>query len=176
MTATLNASTASGQAPCTSQHRGVAHTCLTFRRLWQSMQQCSSCQAVVVLFKNKCIAHLGVGRPGHDPATAVPGVIATRAMSSGKGNYLANLSLYPGDNCKVPHSKPASAKLLPTVSVESCLLGLACNVVQGHSTVCQHALHSMLCDCSDALHRVAYHVQQIRCCTSSHSVWSGHLA
>lgn len=65
------------------------------------MQQCSSCKAVVVLYKNKCLAHFGAGRSGHAPAAALPGAICSRAMSSGKGNYLANLSLYPGNDSRV---------------------------------------------------------------------------
>ncbi|MEW5310933.1 MAG: hypothetical protein WDW38_002686 [Sanguina aurantia] len=43
----------------------------------------------VVLFK-------GVIQPGVKPTSALPGDICRKAMTSGQGNYLANLVLYPG--------------------------------------------------------------------------------
>ena len=40
--------------------------------------------------------HMGAAKPGHKPQDAVLGPICRRAMSSERGNYLANLALYPG--------------------------------------------------------------------------------
>lgn len=40
--------------------------------------------------------HMGAARPGHKPQDALLGPICRRAMSSERGNYLANLALYPG--------------------------------------------------------------------------------
>jgi hypothetical protein len=42
------------------------------------------------------IAHFGLSRPGHRPGSAKAGGVAQKAMESEKGNYLANLILYPG--------------------------------------------------------------------------------
>ena len=70
-----------------------------FCRAWQSLQDCSTCQAVVVLYKNSCLMHMGVARSGHNPEDALPGPICKRSMSSEQGNYLANLALYPGSCC-----------------------------------------------------------------------------
>jgi hypothetical protein len=42
------------------------------------------------------IAHFGLARPGHALGTAKAGDVAAKAMASEKGNYLANLILYPG--------------------------------------------------------------------------------
>lgn len=39
-----------------------------------------------------------MARTGYPLGTAVAGDVATKAMESGKGNYLANLLLYPGEN------------------------------------------------------------------------------
>lgn len=41
--------------------------------------------------------HYGLARPGHAPGTAKAGEVATKAMAEAKGNYLANLILYPGE-------------------------------------------------------------------------------
>ncbi|KAL0032202.1 hypothetical protein WJX77_010710 [Trebouxia sp. C0004] len=63
---------------------------------WQSLKDCSTCQAVVILYKSSCVMHMGVARAGHKPEDALLGPICRRAMSSEQGNYLANLALYPG--------------------------------------------------------------------------------
>ncbi len=65
-------------------------------RAWQSLKDCSTCQAVVILYKSSCVMHMGAARAGHKPEDALPGPICRRAMSSEQGNYLANLALYPG--------------------------------------------------------------------------------
>lgn len=70
-----------------------------FCRAWQSLQDCSTCQAVVVLYKNSCLMHMGSARSGHNPEDALPGPICKRSMSCEQGNYLANLALYPGRCC-----------------------------------------------------------------------------
>ncbi|KAL3161893.1 hypothetical protein ABBQ38_008980 [Trebouxia sp. C0009 RCD-2024] len=63
---------------------------------WQSLRDCSTCQAVVVIYHSSCLMHMGVAKPGHNPPEALLGPICRRAMSSERGNYLANLALYPG--------------------------------------------------------------------------------
>ncbi|DBA89905.1 TPA: hypothetical protein ACH3X2_004397 [Trebouxia sp. C0005] len=63
---------------------------------WQSLKDCSTCQAVVILYKSSCVMHMGAARAGHKPEDALLGPICRRAMSSEQGNYLANLALYPG--------------------------------------------------------------------------------
>lgn len=63
---------------------------------WQSLKDCSTCQAVVVIYNSSCLMHIGAAKPGHKPQDALLGPICRRAMSSERGNYLANLALYPG--------------------------------------------------------------------------------
>jgi len=63
---------------------------------WQSLKDCSTCQAVVILYNSSCVMHMGAARAGHKPEDALLGPICRRAMSSEQGNYLANLALYPG--------------------------------------------------------------------------------
>lgn len=46
--------------------------------------------------RGRNIAHFGLARPGTPPGGARAGGVASEAMRSGKGNYLANLVLYPG--------------------------------------------------------------------------------
>jgi len=65
-------------------------------RAWRSLKDCSTCQAVVILYKSSCVMHMGAARAGHKPEDALLGPICRRAMSSEQGNYLANLALYPG--------------------------------------------------------------------------------
>jgi hypothetical protein len=46
--------------------------------------------------RGRNVCHFGLARPGHAPGAARAGEVAAKVMSSGKGNYLANLILYPG--------------------------------------------------------------------------------
>ena len=74
----------------------ICMQCCLRCRAWQSLQDCSTCQAVVVLHNSSCLMHKGFARPGHKPEEALLGPICRRAMASEQGNYLANLALYPG--------------------------------------------------------------------------------
>ena len=73
-------------------------------RAWQSLKDCSTCQAVVVLYDSSCLMHMGAARAGHKPGDTLLGPICRRAMSSEQGNYLANLALYPGRRTLLLHS------------------------------------------------------------------------
>jgi hypothetical protein len=46
--------------------------------------------------RGRNLFHAGMSRTGHVLGTAAAGDVASKAMESGKGNYLANLVLYPG--------------------------------------------------------------------------------
>lgn len=48
------------------------------------------------LCRGRNVFHAGMARPGYQLGTAAAGEVAQKAMDSGKGNYLANLVLYPG--------------------------------------------------------------------------------
>lgn len=53
---------------------------------------------MMVLFQgSKCIAHLGCMMPDCDPKVSSPGPICQAVAKNGKGNYLANLALFPGE-------------------------------------------------------------------------------
>jgi hypothetical protein len=58
---------------------------------WLCVVLCDGC-------RGKNLFHAGMAREGYPLGTAVAGDVATKAMESGKGNYLANLVLYPGEN------------------------------------------------------------------------------
>ncbi|KAA6419886.1 MAG: cofactor assembly of complex C [Trebouxia sp. A1-2] len=40
---------------------------------WQSLKDCSTCQAVVILYKSSCVMHMGAARAGHKPEDALLG-------------------------------------------------------------------------------------------------------
>ena len=46
--------------------------------------------------RGKNIYHAGMAAAGIQLGRAVPGDVCNKAMEAGKGNYLANLILYPG--------------------------------------------------------------------------------
>ena len=48
------------------------------------------------IFRGRNLFHAGVIAAGRRPGGAKPGELCEEAMSSGTGNYLANLILYPG--------------------------------------------------------------------------------
>lgn len=48
--------------------------------------------------RGRNVFHTGMARAGHRLGTATAGEVAQKAMKTGKGNYLANLILYPGMN------------------------------------------------------------------------------
>lgn len=66
------------------------------RWAFDALSSSSRCIALVIFRGGRCIAHLGVGAEEAHPGAAVPGKLATAAIASQKGNYLANLTLYPG--------------------------------------------------------------------------------
>jgi hypothetical protein len=48
--------------------------------------------------RGRNVFHAGMARTGHALGSAAAGDVAAEAMASGKGNYLANLLLYPGES------------------------------------------------------------------------------
>ena len=92
-------------------------------RTWHSLKDCSTCQAVVVLYDSTCLMHMGAARAGHKPEDALLGPICRKAMSSEQGNYLANLALYPG-RCTMTPAPP----LTPAFRID--ILTLNCTWVQ----------------------------------------------
>jgi hypothetical protein len=51
---------------------------------------------VVIIYQGRAVLHAGAIKAGVKPSSAVAGEVCKAAMSSGRGNYLANLILYPG--------------------------------------------------------------------------------
>lgn len=68
------------------------------RRIWSSLSSASLCGSLVIFYDSKRVMQAGVGPQRMDPTGPDPrlGEICTSAMSSGKGNYLANMALFPG--------------------------------------------------------------------------------
>lgn len=50
-----------------------------------------------IYHRGRTLFHAGMAREGHVLGTATIGDVAQTAMDTGKGNYLANLLLYPGN-------------------------------------------------------------------------------
>ena len=63
---------------------------------WTSLRSCTRCKSLVVLWQNHNLFHAGFIAKGKRPGGAKMGDLCAAAMSSGQGNYLANLALYPG--------------------------------------------------------------------------------
>ncbi|KIY99022.1 hypothetical protein MNEG_8940 [Monoraphidium neglectum] len=63
---------------------------------WEALSSTARVTSLVVIYQGRNVAHLGLARPGHAAGAAKAGEVAAKAMASGKGNYLANLILYPG--------------------------------------------------------------------------------
>ena len=73
------------------------------RRVWQALQLATRCRGVVVVHRGRCLMHCGMIRRGAAAGQSyVLGPIARAAMQSGRGNYLANLILFPGMHCTCP--------------------------------------------------------------------------
>lgn len=64
--------------------------------MWQGLRLATPCRGVVVHHGGRCIMHCGMIRRGEQPGQATLGPICRAAMQSGRGNYLANLILFPG--------------------------------------------------------------------------------
>lgn len=63
---------------------------------WTSLRSCTRCKSLVLLWQNSNIFHAGFIRKGKKPGGARMGDLCSAAITSGQGNYLANLELYPG--------------------------------------------------------------------------------
>ncbi|GLI68176.1 hypothetical protein VaNZ11_012516 [Volvox africanus] len=61
-----------------------------------SMFKATRCKSLVLIYKGQALFHYGYILRGHKPGEALPGDICSQAMKDGRGNYLANLVLYPG--------------------------------------------------------------------------------
>lgn len=59
---------------------------------------CCAVPCRAVLCRGRNLFHAGMARGGYNLGTAAAGDVANKAMESGKGNYLANLVLYPGEH------------------------------------------------------------------------------
>ncbi len=53
-------------------------------------------RSLVIIYQGRNIFHAGAIKGGVKAGKAVAGDVCKACMSSGKGNYLANLILYPG--------------------------------------------------------------------------------
>ena len=66
-------------------------------RGWEALQACTRCSSLAVLDKSGCLMLAGAALPVPQPWThAALGTVGLRSLADGRGNYLANLALYPG--------------------------------------------------------------------------------
>ena len=77
-------------------------------RLWHALKVATRVVSLVVFHKGRCIAHAGYATWDHVPGTAVAGPICKSAIDTGKGNYLPNLKLYPGEIYSSSYADPCA--------------------------------------------------------------------
>lgn len=66
-------------------------------RLWAALQLTTRATGMVVFWKGACVCHMGFANASeYVPGSAAAGPICEQAITSGVGNYLPNLVLYPG--------------------------------------------------------------------------------
>ena len=65
-------------------------------RAWGALGNCTRCSSLVVFLGGRCVCLLGAAATREAAQKAAPGAICKQAVASGRGNYLANLVLYPG--------------------------------------------------------------------------------
>ena len=63
---------------------------------WQSLKTCTRAKSLVLVYQNCNLFHAGFIKKGKRAGGAKMGDLCFAAVSSGQGNYLANLALYPG--------------------------------------------------------------------------------
>ncbi|GLC40788.1 hypothetical protein PLESTB_000022600 [Pleodorina starrii] len=61
-----------------------------------AMFKATRCKSLVLIYKGRNLFHYGYILRGRKPGEAAPGDICNDVMRNGRGNYLANLLLYPG--------------------------------------------------------------------------------
>uniref|UniRef100_A0A7R9VDZ5 Cofactor assembly of complex C subunit B n=1 Tax=Chlamydomonas euryale TaxID=1486919 RepID=A0A7R9VDZ5_9CHLO len=66
------------------------------RWAWEALRGATRVRSLVLLYDGRNIFHAGVIAPGVRPGGAAGGQICSDAIATGRGNYLANLVLYPG--------------------------------------------------------------------------------
>lgn len=64
--------------------------------VWDALRTTSRARSVVIFYRGRCLFQVGVAPAGQAVGAASPGAICQQAMNSGTGNYLANLTLFPG--------------------------------------------------------------------------------
>lgn len=81
-----------------------------FCRSWDALRTCTRCSSLAVISRQQCLLLAGAVMPGSEPwRHAQLGSIGSRALSEGRGNYLANLALYPGGQT-MPMTNPCNAQ------------------------------------------------------------------
>lgn len=64
--------------------------------MWQALSGSTRCCGLVLFWDGAAIAQLGVAAPGLAEGDARPGELVKSAETLQRGNYLANVTLYPG--------------------------------------------------------------------------------
>lgn len=77
-------------------HSSLAPVPLPPCRVWAAVSSATRTRSLALFYNGRCLLLAGVAPAGAAGAAAVPGPICQAAMKSGKGNYLANLAVFPG--------------------------------------------------------------------------------
>mmetsp|Transcript_8330 Transcript_8330/g.24940 ORF Transcript_8330/g.24940 Transcript_8330/m.24940 type:complete len:176 (-) Transcript_8330:5211-5738(-) len=73
-----------------------AEAAAEIRWAYEALTSSSRCVALVAFRGGRCVAHLGAAAIDALPGSAQQGELVAAAASTKRGNYLANLTLYPG--------------------------------------------------------------------------------
>lgn len=87
----------------------------------------------MVFIKGTCVFHYGMANDKADPAASSTGSICQQAMDKEKGNYLANLGLYPGKSMTLAFPESLQTLELPQTgqaSRQAPCTGLLCKLSQ----------------------------------------------
>lgn len=74
------------------------HAC----RAWDTFKSSTRCKSMVAFYRGSCLFHYGMANLECDASESKSGPISEKAMREERGNYLANLTLYPGIFCYSP--------------------------------------------------------------------------
>ena len=80
-------------------------------RAFEALQSSSRCVGLVAFKGGRAIAHLGAAAADAVPGGAQQGELVAAAVATERGNYLANLILYPG--AAPPPLPPSRARVPP---------------------------------------------------------------
>jgi hypothetical protein len=107
--------------------------CMRPCRAWQALSSATRARSLVLFHRGRCIAQLGVAPEEFAAGLAAPGPMCQEAMQSGRGNYMANLALFPGGWCARPAVRLTGGR-------QGCKGGGWAGDVQYHGEIAPHRI------------------------------------